>query len=210
MHRVDLGGVGEGFAPVHTGGLVEEALGGGDGGWGALSRYRDGKIASALESSSLIDKLVDESDFQRLLTADTLRIEQQSASDVAGHSPAEEGQHQGGDIADGDLGVSEERARLGHHQIAGRGQPAAASDGGAVDGSKGELRMIEKNFEELAQRLRVLPETFVVASGGHLLQRLKIGAGREMAARSGEDDCSDFGLLGSRTERLGERGDELG
>ena len=195
VRRIDLRSVGERLSPLHPGGCVEQFLGRGDGGRGTFAGDSSAELTSPFQGFSFLDELVGETEGDGALAVEALGIQQESAGDVAGDPAGEEGQHQGRNIADGDLGVGEARAGFRHHEIAGGGETAATADSGAVDRRDGEFGMAEKYFKELSQRLRVPPEAFGVAPGRYLLQRRQIGAGGEMAAGAGENDHPDLGRI---------------
>ncbi len=196
--RVDLGGVVQGVVPVHADGVVEQLLRGGDGSGRSLARHPHRELARARYGLPPLDELVGDAERDGSGAVDAFGIEQQAAGDMPGHPPGEKGQHQGGDIADGDLGVGEPRRRLGDDDVARRGEAAAAADGGPVHRRQRELRVTEQCLEQGAKTFRVGPQPALRAAGGDLLQLSQIGAGRKVTAGAGQNHRANVGIVSDR------------
>jgi len=210
VRGVDLGGVGERFAPLHACGLVEEFLGRSDGGRRPFAGHGEGEFTGALESVALVNEFVCNAEIDRSGAIDALGVEEHPPGHMAWHSSSQKGEYQGGDITDGDLGVGKSSLRFGHHHIAGRREPASATDGGAVNGRDGEFGVAEEEFKKLAEFVRIAAKGLGVAPRGDLLQRGEVGAGREMSAGSREDHRADVRVVVGRPQCCGESAYEIG
>lgn len=204
MRCVDLGGVLKRGAPVHPHGLVEQPLGGGDGGRRTLAGGGGAELDRPFERGAVVGELIGEAELDRARTVDPLRIEQQSAGNVPGYASGQKGQNQRRHVTDGDLGVGESRARLGNNQVACGRKSAAAADGSAVDRCDGEAAVVEQHLEEAAKRGGVLSQSVGIAARCNLVERRQVGAGGEVASGAGQHDGANPLLGSGGDERSGQ------
>ena len=106
----------------------------------------------------------------------------------------------GGDEAALDLGQPELRPFLGHHEVTGERQLAAAAQRGAVDGGDGRLVDVVVHVAREAP-LAVLGVEQVLPPR----DRLEIRSGAEGFARAGDHDRADLGIVLRLLQRVANR-----